>query len=108
MLYKLRGGHVERIPLTGDMAYRDGFNANGITPTPDGRALLVVQSNTGGLFRVGFDGVTRRVELHGDSLVDGDGMLLRDRTLYAVQNRSNTVAVLRLNAEGPRAVLCGA
>ena len=29
-----------------------GFNANGIALTPNGRALLVVQSATGLLFRV--------------------------------------------------------
>ncbi|WP_253883454.1 superoxide dismutase [Actinomadura rupiterrae] len=106
VLYKLplRGAGlpttVKRIPLTGDIKYADGFNANGITPTPDGRALLVVQSNTGALFRVDHAGVTRRVNLHGDSLVWGDGLLLRGRTLYALQNKYNTLAVLRLNASG--------
>ncbi len=106
VLYKLslRDGQLPaaavRIPLTGDLVYGNGFNANGITPTPDGRGLLVVQSNTGGLFRVDESGVTRRVELHGESLLDGDGLLLRGRTLFAVQNRINTVAVVRLNAAG--------
>ncbi|MGW0192550.1 superoxide dismutase [Nonomuraea sp. NPDC003201] len=106
VLYKLplRGGRLPatavRIPLTGDLEYGDGFNANGITPTPDGRGLIVVQSNTGGLFRVDPSGATRRVDLHGESLREGDGLLLRGRTLYAVQNRLNAVAVLRLNATG--------
>ncbi|MCO5992503.1 SMP-30/gluconolactonase/LRE family protein [Actinoallomurus rhizosphaericola] len=106
VLYKvpLRGdrmpGPPVRIPLTGEMKYGSGFNANGITPTPDGRGLLVVQSNTGDLFRVEPSGATRRVNLHGETLVEGDGLLLRGRTLYAVQNRWNAVAVLRLNAEG--------
>ncbi|MGH3244505.1 MAG: SMP-30/gluconolactonase/LRE family protein [Spirillospora sp.] len=94
-----------RIPLTGDLVYQSGpgsaaFNVNGITPTPDGRGLIVVQSNTGGLFRVDPSGVTRRVNLHGESLPEGDGLLLHGTTLYAVQNRFNTVAVLRLNATG--------
>jgi sugar lactone lactonase YvrE len=106
VLYRLplQGGQLpaaaERIPLTGDLVYGDGFNANGITATPDGRGLIVVQSNTGGLFRVDWSGVTRRVDLHGDSLTDGDGLLLSGRTLFAVQNRINTVAVVRLNAAG--------
>ncbi|MEV4249704.1 superoxide dismutase [Streptosporangium canum] len=106
VLYKLplRDGRLptaaQRIPLTGDLVYGDGFNANGITPTPDGRGLIVVQSNTGGLFRVDWSGATRRVDLHGESLPEGDGLLLRGRTLYAVQNRLNAVAVLRLNAAG--------
>ncbi|NUO59046.1 MAG: superoxide dismutase [Hamadaea sp.] len=114
VLYKLplRGGRLPvaavRIPLTGDLVYQGspdspgsaGFNANGITPTPDGRGLIVVQSNTGGLFRVDWSGVTRRVDLHGESLPEGDGLMLRGRTLFAVQNRLNAVAVLRLNAAG--------
>ncbi|GAA4136604.1 superoxide dismutase [Actinomadura keratinilytica] len=106
VLYKLplRDGRLpaaaERIPLTGDLVYGEGFNANGVTPTPDGRGLLVVQSNTGGLFRVDWSGATRRVDLHGESLREGDGLLLRGRTLFAVQNRLNAVAVLRLNASG--------
>ncbi|MFD0661559.1 NHL repeat-containing protein [Thermocatellispora tengchongensis] len=112
VLYKLplRGERlpdaVVRVPLTGDLVYHDGpgsaaFNANGITPTPDGRGLIVVQSNTGGLFRVDpATGTTRQVNLHGETLPEGDGLLLHGRTLYAVQNRSNTVAVLRLNAAG--------
>lgn len=106
VLYKLplRDGRLptaaQRIPLTGDLAYGDGFNANGITPTPDGRGLIVVQSNTGGLFRVDWSGATRRVNLHGESLREGDGLVLRGRTLYAVQNRFNAVAVLRLNEAG--------
>ncbi|NYE15637.1 superoxide dismutase [Actinomadura citrea] len=114
VLYKLPldGGRLPsvavRIPLTGDLVYQGGpdspgsagFNANGITPTPDGRGLIVVQSNTGGLFRVDPTGRTRRVNLHGESLPEGDGLLLRGRTLYAVQNRLDTVAVLRLDAAG--------
>ncbi|WP_141583698.1 superoxide dismutase [Actinomadura sp. WMMA1423] len=115
VLYKLplTGGRLPaeavRVPLTGDLVYQGGpdspgsggFNANGITPTPDGRGLIVVQSNTGGLFRVDpASGETRRVDLHGESLPEGDGLLLRGRTLYAVQNRLDTVAVLRLNAAG--------
>ncbi|MEV5572229.1 superoxide dismutase [Spirillospora sp. NPDC052269] len=106
VLYKLplNGGALpskpERIPLTGDIKYADGFNANGITPTPDGRALIVVQSNTGDLFRVDQNGATHRVNLHGESLKEGDGLLLRGQTLYAVQNMYNTVTVLHLNKAG--------
>lgn len=28
------GGQPRRIPLTGDITCRDGFNANGVTPPP--------------------------------------------------------------------------
>ncbi|MFI8511813.1 superoxide dismutase [Streptomyces sp. NPDC085460] len=110
VLYKLplHGGRLPaaavRIPISGDLAYGEGFNANGITPTPDGRALLVVQSSTGGLFRVDASGGSRRVDLRGESLPDGDGLLLRGRTLYAVENGvrngDSFLTVLRLNAAG--------
>ncbi|GLW12966.1 hypothetical protein Misp01_80940 [Microtetraspora sp. NBRC 13810] len=90
-----------QVPLTGDLVYGAGINANGIAETPDGRALLVVQSSTGGLFRVDpATGVTKRVNLGGETLVNGDGLLLDGRLLYVVQNRLNTVAVLRLSRDG--------
>jgi sugar lactone lactonase YvrE len=102
VLYKLplRDGrlptHAETVPITGDLVYTEGFNANGITRTPDGKGLLVVQSSTGLLFRVSTGGVSQQVAL-AEPLTNGDGMLLRGRTLHVVQNRLNTVAVLRLD-----------
>jgi len=95
-LYRLTCGEVTQVPITGEFVYETGFNANGIAPTPDGKALLVVQSNTGKLFRVGFDGVSRQVALDY-SLTNGDGLLLSGRTLYVVQNQMNLVVVLRLD-----------
>jgi sugar lactone lactonase YvrE len=101
-----RQDQVVRLPLTGDLVYTTGTNANGIVTTPDGRGLLVVQSNTGGLFRVDpRTGVTRAVDLGGESLLNGDGLLRDGRTLYAVQNRLNTIAVLRLDRTGTSARL---
>lgn len=95
---------VIRTPLTGDLVYGEGINANGIAPTPDGSALLVVQSSTGALFRVDpRTGVTTTVDLGGETLTNGDGLLLRGNTLYAVQNRLNAVAVLRVRDDGTAA-----
>ncbi|MGS2804929.1 SMP-30/gluconolactonase/LRE family protein [Nocardia sp. MW-W600-9] len=93
---------VQRIPLTGDIAYvPDAFNANGIVRTPDGTGLLIVQSVTGHLFHVDpATGTTRRVDLGAESLPDGDGLLLRNTTLFAVENRHNTVAVIALDPTG--------
>jgi sugar lactone lactonase YvrE len=96
----------EQRPISGDLVYGPGFNANGIETTPDGRGLLVVQSSTGQLFRVDPDtGASTAVDLGGEVLVAGDGLTRDGRTLYAVQNRLNTVAVLRLDADGRRAEL---
>jgi sugar lactone lactonase YvrE len=103
-LYRVDRRHPRRapltVPLTGDWTQVTGNNANGITRTPDGRALLVVNSTTGGLFRVDGRGRATRVDLGGATLVNGDGLLLRGRTLFAVQNRLNQVAVVRLDARG--------
>lgn len=95
---------VIRITLSGDWSQVPGevVNANGITRTPDGSALLVVQSTAGGLHRVNpRTGVTRLVDL-GDAapLTNGDGLLLIGRTLYVVQNRQNAIDVFALAADG--------
>lgn len=94
-------GEPTEVPLGGDWQQLPGFNANGITTTPDGTALLVVQSVTGFLFRVDpVTGDATRVDLGGYLLSNGDGLLVHGRTLYAVQNRENKVAVLRLDNAG--------
>jgi hypothetical protein len=94
------------LPLTGDWEQLAGFNANGIERTPDGRALLVVQSNTGLLFRVNpRTGVARQVDLGGALLPGGDGLLLRGRTLYVVQGGQNQVAVVHLSRSGRRGIV---
>jgi sugar lactone lactonase YvrE len=91
------------IPLTGDWEQVDGFNANGIAQTPNGRALLVVNSTTGNLFRVNPQtGAATQVDLGGASLTNGDGLLLQGSTLYVVRNRLNQVAVVKLNRRATR------
>jgi sugar lactone lactonase YvrE len=88
---------VREIPLSGDIQYTTGNNANGIEATPDGRTLIIVQSNLGKLFRVDpRSGEAREITLN-EPVVNGDGILLDGRTLYVVQNRDNKVAVVRLD-----------
>jgi len=93
---------VRTVPLTGAWDQVPGeFNANGISTTPDGRALLVVQSFTGKLFKVNpRNGHASRVRLGGYTLTNGDGMLRQGRVLYVAQNRDNKVAVIRLTKHG--------
>lgn len=94
---------VTVIPLGGELRYSAGFNINGIDATPDGRTLVLVQSNTGKLFTADpGTGVTREIELAGgESVPNGDGILLAGRTLYVVQNRSNVIAEVRLDPRLP-------
>lgn len=97
---------VVTVPLTGDWVQQPGFNANGIAETPDHKALLVIQSATATLFRVDpATGEATAVDLGGTSLPNGDGLLVVGTTLYVVQNFSNTVAVIRLDADGTSGTL---
>jgi hypothetical protein len=91
-----------RVPLTGSFDYQTGTNANGIVALPDGRHLLVVQSNTGKLFRVSLNGRSSAVDLGGETLLYGDGMWLRGSMLYVVQNRDNSITKIKLNKDGDR------
>ena len=106
-LFRVRDGVVTRVPLTGAWTQTPGVNnANGIETTPDGRALLVVNSSNGLLYRV--DPATGRateVDLGGAVLTNGDGLTREGRTLLAVQNRLNQVAQLQLSRDGRSARL---
>jgi sugar lactone lactonase YvrE len=87
---------VRSLALSGPAADADAFN-NGIVATADGR-LVVVQMVAGRLVSIDpRTGTSRLVDLHGYSVVDGDGLVLRDHLLYVVRNLSNLVAVLRLD-----------
>jgi len=89
---------VTTVALTGDYQHVPGaFNLNGIAATPNGKMLVVVQSTTGRLFTVTPGGVTRAISLAGgESVPNGDGILLDGKTLYVVQNQLNRVAKIRL------------
>jgi hypothetical protein len=91
------GSPVQPIPLTGDIQYTTGFNVNGIDATPNGKTLVLVQSNTGKLFTATPAGLTREIDLGGDSVPNGDGILLDGRSLYVVQNRDNKIAKIVLD-----------
>jgi sugar lactone lactonase YvrE len=72
-------------------------NANGIEATRNGKALIVVNSSTGALFRVDPQtGAATQIDLGGEAVPQGDGLLLRGHTLYVVRNRSNEIAVVEL------------
>jgi sugar lactone lactonase YvrE len=92
-----RQSDVSTLPLTGDLQFQAGFNTNGIDATPGGRVLVIVQSNTGLLFTVDpRSGVTRKIDLGTETVPNGDGILLRGRTLFVVQNQLNLIARIKL------------
>jgi sugar lactone lactonase YvrE len=99
---KRHGGlpaNARTLPLKGDLKYDDDpqtFELNGIAAAGHGR-LITVQSGTGKLFLVNArNGRTHEIDLGGGSVTNGDGILLRGRTLYVVQNRDNKIAVIHL------------
>jgi sugar lactone lactonase YvrE len=93
-------GAFQSIPITGDFTLAGGFNLNGIDATPNGKTLIAVQSNTGKLFRIDpATGTARTISLGGESVPNGDGILLTGKTLYVVQNQLNRVAVISLAAD---------
>ncbi len=90
------------LDLTGTpIAYEAGFNLNGIASTPGGQYLLVVQSNTGRLFRIEIATQdVQPVDLGGDTLANGDGILLPEaHTLYVAQNADGVVTPVELSAD---------
>ncbi len=95
---------VRTITLRKEWVQPEGFGANGITETPDGKALLVVNSADGTLFKVARQGKragkARQVDLGGVSLENGDGMLLENRTLSVVRNQNNVVVQIDLDRRG--------
>jgi len=86
---------VTTLPLTGIEFEAGQFNANGIVATRGW--LLVVDSFTGGLFRVDpSTGVASSVSTGGSSVANGDGLELRGSVLYVVRNANQLVEVFRL------------
>ena len=94
------------MPLTGEISYSAGFNANGITAR--GGWLVLVQSNEGLLFKVNpRTGDATQIDTGGYSVAMGDGLVLSGKTLYVVRNFANTVAVLTMTAGLTEAELVG-
>lgn len=88
---------VETVPLTGEFTMDPGFNVNGIDATPNGKTLVIVQSNLGRLYTVAAEtGEAELIELTGGDVTQGDGILLDGRIVYVVQNRMNRIAVVKL------------
>jgi len=90
---------VQEIPLGGEFDFQPGqFNANGIVATPDGKALILVNSFFASLYKVDpLTGEATKIDLGGDDVAFGDGLVLAGKTLYVVQNQLNQIAVVTLD-----------
>jgi hypothetical protein len=86
---------VTTLPLDGITFETGEFNANGIVAARGW--LLVVDSFTGGLFRVDpATGDATELSTGGVSVENGDGLELRGSTLYVVRNQNQLVDAFRL------------
>jgi sugar lactone lactonase YvrE len=80
--------------------YQPGFNANGIVATPDGKYLVVVQSNTGKLFRINIaTKEVTQIDLGGATVTNGDGLVLRGHTLYVIRNSNALIVKVQLSGD---------
>ena len=104
-----------RVPATGDgvsepepwlnfegtpLEYEESFNLNGIDATDDGRYLITVQSNTGELFRIDTESKeVVEIDLGGETLANGDGLLLDGGTVYVLRNQQELIVPVALSGD---------
>lgn len=88
---------VAMLPLSGITFEPGQFNANGIVAARGW--LIVVDSFTGGLFRVDpATGDATEIPTGGVSVTNGDGLELRGSLLFVVRNQNQVVEAFRLGA----------
>lgn len=82
----------------------DAFTLNGIVSDDSGRYLLIVDMNSGELYRVATGPNSpdpiRKVTMRGADLKHGDGLELHGDTLWAAQNASNTITRWKISDDG--------
>ena len=104
-------GPAQQLPLGGDWVQAPGpmvINANGIVATPDGGTLIVVNYALGRLYTVDpATGYATEIDLGGITVETGDGLVLRGKTLYVVQNFANAIAVFTLSPDYSAATFTG-
>jgi hypothetical protein len=102
-------GAPEQIAVGPEIAYASGFNLNGIVDRGDGRRLVVVQSNTGKLFRIdlgtGPSSARQIRQIDAPALPGGDGLLLDRGRLVVVQGSPAALRFLKLDRRDSRARL---
>jgi sugar lactone lactonase YvrE len=90
-------GWVKPLPLVGPAGGITGqFNLNGIASAKDGRVLIVAHSNDKALYTVNpRNGESALIK--GVSVPNVDGIVVRGKTVWAVQNFLNQVSRIKLN-----------
>jgi Cu-Zn family superoxide dismutase len=101
-------GTPEAISVAPEIVYTAGvFNLNGIVALGD-RSLVVVQSNTGALFRIDLERGGRHIQqIDAEPVVGGDGMLLDRGRLVVVQGASAQLTFVELDRRAAHGVVVG-
>lgn len=100
-------GAPSRLVVSGPAAHLSGdFNLNGIAATPNGKTLIVAHSGDGALYTVN-PGTGASAAIAGADVPNVDGILFEAGRLWAVQNVSNQVTVLRLSTDLSSATVDG-
>ena len=74
--------------------------ANGITAHPNGKHLIIANSNVGQIFRMDTEtNAIEQIKLTGGEVCNADGLLLDGKTLYVAQSVDNRIAVLGLSED---------
>jgi sugar lactone lactonase YvrE len=81
-----------------------GFNLNGIAASRDGKTLIVAHSNLGKLYTVN-PSTGDSALIAGADVPNVDGILFEAGRIFAVQNFSNQISVLRPSRDLSHAVL---
>ena len=90
-------GSTTTLPLSGIPFEAGQFNVNGIVAARGW--LIVVDTFTGGLFRVDpATGDATQISTGGVSVANGDGLEIRGSTLYVVRNFAQRIEVFQLGA----------
>jgi len=94
------------VPITGDLQYGEGFNANGIVATPAG--LVLVHSGLGQLFLVDpLTGASTIIDTGEADLTAGDGLELVDQTVYVMRNRMGEIVAVELDEQATSGAVTG-
>ncbi|GIH03538.1 hypothetical protein Rhe02_16050 [Rhizocola hellebori] len=89
-------GQFTALELSGPAADAQGsFNLNGIEATPNGRTLIVAHTTNGQLYTVD-PGTGSSALIAGIDVPTVDGLVLKGRDLWAVQNAANQISRIRL------------
>ena len=107
---RLGSSSVQALDISAGIPYVAGFNLNGIVAKHD-RRLVVVQSNTGKLFRIDLkrdgDAIDDIDEISGVTVPGGDGMLLDRGRLIVVQGSPAQLSFVKLRDGALRGELDG-